>query len=82
MNTERRGENFWRDSPANAVPFDFPDDVEATNEIPPCASRTFRPVFLAHRTSYWRATIAAIIATSVCAGLIGWFVAAALEKHS
>lgn len=74
--------NFWRASPKDALP--FPDGVEdeASNAIPPDSSRTFRPMFLARRVSYWPIIIITILATTSCAIMIGWFVSAALEGHA
>lgn len=57
----------------------LPDDVEASNAIPPDASRTFRPPFLARRVSPWPLIIVVILSTMACAAIIGWFVSAALK---
>lgn len=73
-------EDSWRPSPIGSLP--FPSDTEAANPVPPSDSRTFRPVYLAHRTSWWPLIIATIVATSACAILIGWFVSKALERHA
>lgn len=56
-------------------------EVEAANSIPPSHSRTFRPAYAkqARRVSYWPLIIVTMIATVTCAGLLGWFVSAALR---
>ena len=80
--TDSRPEAFWRPSPPGSLP--YPLDAEVSNEIPPDSSRTFRPAYAkqARRVSYWPLIIATMICTVACAGLLGWFVSAALKAHS
>jgi len=56
-------------------------DAELTNDVPPDASRTFRPMFQrrARSVSLWPLIIVTILATTACALIIGWFVNAALQ---
>lgn len=80
--TDSQPEAFWRPSPPGSLP--YPPDAEVSNEIPLDATRTFRPAYAqqARRVSYWPLIIATMIATVTCAGLLGWFVSAALKAHA
>lgn len=80
--TDIQPEAFWRPSPPGSLT--YPLDAELSNDIAPDASRTFRPAHArqARRVSHWPLIIATMISTVACAGLLGWFVSAALKAHS
>lgn len=78
--TERRGENFWRDS--SGTPLPFPDDVEAANAVPPDFSRTFRPVYLARPMSRWPLIITIAVCFSACASALAWAVFDVIRIHA
>lgn len=76
---ERRGESFWRDTEGVRLP--FPEDEEIALALGHDANRTFRPMYLARRVSYWPTIMAIFVACVSCAALIAWGVSSALGSH-
>lgn len=76
-------EAFWRDMDGNRIEAEAycADPLDPLRPFP-APRPTSPPIPVDHRVSPRFVIIAAILSTIACAGVIAWFVSAALKAHS